>query len=197
MNTQINSGSAFSNEFMSHAETCILEPPDICLDNHIMDLKFSPNANVIALGEVTGHIRIYSYNDKETKEQLTFDFHTESCRAIEFSPDGSLIYTGSADKSMAVITNGSMAGRILEAHPCPIHTICHLEDNNIIASGDDDGMIRIWDLRQAAGGKKHAIIMEFAEHEGSIAQMDYRKDLNQIVSASCDGMLGVFDLRKK
>lgn len=90
-----------------------------------------------------------------------------------------------------------MQGRIIDAHPAPIHTILHLEDGNVIATGDDDGMIRIWDLRMASNGKKHSICMEFKEHEGTISQMAYRKDLNQLVSASCDGMMGVFDLRKK
>jgi len=40
-----------------------------------------------------------------------------------------------------------MAGRILDAHDNPIYKILHLENGNIIASGDDDGIIRIWDLR--------------------------------------------------
>lgn len=71
-----------------------------------MDLKFSPNANVLALSQVTGAVRIYSYNDNETKEQMVLNYHTDSVRSIEFSPDGNLIYTGSKDQSLAVITNG-------------------------------------------------------------------------------------------
>ena len=59
----------------------------------------------------------------------------------------------------------------MEAHPAPLSTIHHLESGNIIASGDDDGLIRIWDLRQAQQGKKHAIAMEFKEHEGTVNQM--------------------------
>ena len=111
---------------------------------------------------------MYSYDDQETKEQMSFNYHTDSVRAVEYSPDGNMIYTGSKDMSMAVITNGVMAGRILEAHPAPIFTVLHVENGNILASGDDDGMIRIWDLRQASKGKKHSIIMEFAEHEGTV-----------------------------
>ena len=84
-------------EFMNNQSSCLFEPPDIFLKDHIMDVKFSPNANVIALGQVTGVVRVYSYNDKETNEQMTFNYHTDSCRAIEFSPDGTLIYTGSKD----------------------------------------------------------------------------------------------------
>jgi len=67
--------------------------------------------------------------------------------------------------SLAVITNGVMAGRILEAHPNPIYSILHIEGGNVIATGDDEGMIRIWDLRAAPKGKKHAICMEFKEKE--------------------------------
>ena len=69
---------------------------------------------------------MYSYDDKETKEQMSFNYHTDSVRAVEYSPDGNMIYTGSKDMSMAVITNGVMAGRILEAHPAPIYTVLHV-----------------------------------------------------------------------
>jgi WD40 repeat protein len=127
---------------------------------------------------------------------MTFDYHTDSVRAVEYSPDGNMIYTGSKDMSLAVITNGTMAGRIMDAHPAPIHTVMHVEQGNVIASGDDDGMIRIWDLRKASSGKKHAIVMEFAEHEGTVTSMAYHKESQQVVSVSNDGMLGVFDLRK-
>ena len=78
---------------------------------------------------------------------MTFDFHSDSCRCVEFSSDGNIIYTASKDQSMAVITNGQMSGRILDAHDVPIHALLHIQDGNIIATGDDDGLIKIWDLR--------------------------------------------------
>jgi len=80
--------SLVDNSYMNNDQTCIFEPPDVYLDDNIMDIKFSPVANVLAVAQVTGEIRIYSYNDKETTEQMKFDYHTDSCRAIEFSPDG-------------------------------------------------------------------------------------------------------------
>ena len=80
---------------------------------------------------------------------MTFNHHTESCRAVEFSPDGNMIYTGSKDKSISVITKGQLALHTKDASPEAIYSILHMQDGNIIASGDDDGMIRIWDLRMA------------------------------------------------
>ena len=84
---------------------------------------------------------------------MKFNYHTDSCRAIEFSDDGNIIYTASKDQSLAVITGGVMAGRILEAHDSGIYSILHMDSGNIIATGDDDGTIKIWDLRQAGLGK--------------------------------------------
>ena len=66
MSEQIASGSP--EQFMQTQSTCVLEPPDIFLDDHIIDLTFSPVANVLALGQVTGDVRVYSYKDNETKE---------------------------------------------------------------------------------------------------------------------------------
>ena len=56
------------------------EPPAIYLDDHIMDLQFSPAANVLAVGQITGHVRVYTYKEDSTTEQLTLNYHTESCR---------------------------------------------------------------------------------------------------------------------
>mmetsp|Transcript_18482 Transcript_18482/g.31636 ORF Transcript_18482/g.31636 Transcript_18482/m.31636 type:complete len:299 (+) Transcript_18482:239-1135(+) len=128
---------------------------------------------------------------------MTFDYHTDSCRALEFSPDGNVIYTASKDQSLALITNGVLAGRIENAHAAPIYSLLHLDGGNIIASGDDDGTIKIWDLRMAAQGKKQSVVMEFKEHEGTVQKMTFSRETQQLLSASGDGMMGVFDLRKK
>ena len=43
----------------------VLEPPDIYLDAHIMDLKFSPSCNMLALSQVTGNVRVYNYAENK------------------------------------------------------------------------------------------------------------------------------------
>ncbi len=81
---------------------------------------------------------------------LKFNYHTDSVRQVVFSPDGNLLYTSSSDMSIGVISNGKLEGRITGAHAAPINSLLHVENNVILASGDDDGMIKIWDLRQAS-----------------------------------------------
>jgi WD40 repeat protein len=101
-------------------------------------------------------MRVYVYNEKQTKEMLHFNYHTESVRQVVFSPDGNVLYTSSSDGSIGVVSNGKLEGQLTGAHPAPINSLIHIENNTVLASGDDDGMIKIWDLRQAASGK-HAM----------------------------------------
>lgn len=161
-----------------------------------MDVKFSPVSNVLALGQITGDVRVYAYNEKNTKEMLKFNYHTDSVRQVVFSPDGNVLYTSSSDGSIGVVSNGKLEGRLTGAHPAPINSLMHIEQNAILASGDDDGLIKIWDLRLAANANgKQGCIMKFEEHEGTIMDMKMNDEGNMLLTACNDGHLGVFDLR--
>lgn len=76
-----------------------------------------------------------------------------------FNPNGNILYTGSSDGSIGVISNGALEGRLTKAHPSPVNSLIHIENDVILASGDDDGLIKLWDLRLAAQNK--ACIMKF------------------------------------
>ena len=127
---------------------------------------------------------------------LTFTYHTDSVRQVVFSPDGNILYTSSTDGSIGVISNGKLEGRLPGAHSSPINSLIHIENSVILGSGDDDGLIKIWDLRQAVnGGKNQGCVMKFNDHEGTIMDMKINDEGNMLVTACNDGHLGVFDLR--
>jgi len=127
---------------------------------------------------------------------LTFTYHSDSVRQVEFSPDGNILYTSSKDGSIGVISNGKLEGRLMKAHPAPINSLIHIENSVILGSGDDDGLIKIWDLRQSvSGAKEQGCVMKFNEHEGSIMDLKVNDEGNMLLVASNDGHLGVFDLR--
>lgn len=90
---------------------------------------------------------------------MHFNYHSESCRQVTFSPDGNVLYTGSSDGTIGVISNGVLEGRLTGAHNAPVNSLIHVENNVVLASGDDDGVIKIWDLRLAASNK--ACVLKF------------------------------------
>ena len=64
-----------------------------------------------------------------------------------FSTDGLILATGSKDKSIGIIDqNGQLKSHLKDASQDSISTLCFL-NNDILASGDDDGYIKVWDLR--------------------------------------------------
>ena len=95
-------------------------------------------------------MRVYTYSEDETIEQLLFTHHTESVRCIDYSPDGSILYAAGADKSLSVISRGRLEGHLLGAHDEALNYVMHIENSHIIATGDDDGAVKIWDLRLAS-----------------------------------------------
>ncbi|RNF12895.1 WD domain containing protein [Trypanosoma rangeli] len=62
-------------------------------------------------------------------------------------------------------------------------------DVNLLATGDDDGLIAIWDMRQRTPA------FCYHEHGDYVSQMIYFSDIQELVSSSGDTCLGVFDLR--
>ena len=53
------------------------------------------------------------------------------------------------DKRIAFVdVNGQVSHIIKKAHPSPINRV-HFPTDSLLLSGDDDGLIKVWDLRTA------------------------------------------------
>ena len=79
---------------------------------------------------------------------------------------------------------------ISKAHEDPVYTMEFVNDN-IVASGDDDGVIKVWDLRDSS------VVYEVDEQKGGTVT-DIKFDANKhfMLGTNSAGTLGVFDLRK-
>jgi WD40 repeat protein len=98
----------------------------------------------------------------------------------------------SSDKTINSINvaKQKMQFEIQNAHKYPIHTFICCTDN-VIASGDDEGYVKVWDIRK--GGKP---VASFAEHAEYVSSFDYEDEDKILYSASADGTLCIQDLRK-
>jgi len=62
--------------------------------------------------------------------------------------------------------------------------------NGLLASGDDEGDIKIWDLRSKTS------VLTYSEQAETITDFSFNDDLTLLLATSVDGTLGVYDLRK-
>lgn len=62
-------------------------------------------------------------------------------------------------------------------------------DENLVATGDDDGVVAIWDMRERKP------VQTYHEHGDYVSQLCYFTDAHELVSSSGDTCLGCYDVR--
>lgn len=75
--------------------------------------------------------------------------HTSSIRSCIFSTSGERLFTVSSDASLVILDVATELKPIFtlhSAHTAAINVICRY-DENIVATGDDDGFVQLWDTR--------------------------------------------------
>nr|XP_020012737.1 WD repeat-containing protein 55 [Castor canadensis] len=168
-------------------------PEDIVLEAPASGLAFHPIRDLLAAGDVDGDVFVFSYScqEGETKEVWSSGHHLKSCRAVVFSEDGLKLVTVSKDKAIHFLNveQGQLERRISKAHGAPINSLL-LVDENVLATGDDTGGLRLWDQR------KEGPLMDMRQHEEYIADMALDPDKKLLLTASGDGCLGVFNIKR-
>jgi len=168
-----------------------LKPPNITTDDFPTDISFHPEKDILAVGTVMGDVLIYKYTNEENTLLYTHEVHTKAIRDIEFSVDGRDIFSGSRDKSIMVtdFETGKLKRFWDKAHDEPIYTITVL-DENLIASGDDDGTVRLWDSRV----KGNDPIFSLKEVEDYISCIISNNQKRLLVCTSGDGYVTTLNI---
>ncbi|XP_040827585.1 WD repeat-containing protein 55 isoform X1 [Ochotona curzoniae] len=169
-------------------------PEDIVLEAPASGLAFHPSRDLLAAGDVDGDVFVFSYScqEGETKELWSSGHHLKSCRAVVFSEDGQKLVTVSKDKAIHFldVEQGRLEKRVSKAHGSPINSLL-LVDENVLATGDDTGGVRLWDQR------KEGPLMDMRQHEEYIADMALDPAKKLLLTASGDGCLGVFNIKRR
>jgi hypothetical protein len=165
----------------------------------VFDVAFHPQHDLLAAAIVDGSIELWQHvssSSASTKHNLRqkIHHHSGSCRAIEFTSGGEKLYSASADKSWQVIdAQGKLISNKTNAHESALNKI-RLMNETFFASGDDKGVVKLWDSRQPTSSSE---VMSWDAHTDFIADFDFCEELHTLVSASGDATLGVYDIRNQ
>ncbi|RZC40826.1 WD40 domain containing protein [Asbolus verrucosus] len=169
-------------------------PPVIHCEDFITDISFHPHEDFLAVANIVGDVTFYKYTNEETTVVRTLELHTKSCRDIEFSGDGKILYSVAKDKTIMLsdVESGKLVRFFDEAHEVPIYCLLVI-DENLFATGDDEGCVKLWDLRQNVPNP----IYKTKKNEDYISDLITHDSKNYLLCSSGDGSLTTIDLRNR
>lgn len=170
------------------------KPPDIKTDDFVVDLSFHTDADILAVATVTGDIQMYKYSNEENTLVNTFEVHTKACRNVEFTTDGTSLITSSRDKSLMITDaeTGKLKRFWDNAHNEPVYSLAVL-DENLFATGDDEGTVKLWDIRQ----KDSSPIFSLKEVDDYISALISNESKKYLLATSGDGTLTTISIPGK
>lgn len=155
------------------------------------DITCHPSNDLTAVCNIEGEILLLKANDDDIKVVDTLKHHSDSCRRAIFSDDKMLSI--SSDGAMLVWDTLSCKVISKHEHDNALYSICEVRDNQVFATGDDEGVIKMWDLRKQAA----PLVMAQPEHDNFISSLAVDESGSTLLAASGDGRVSVWNSRQR
>lgn len=162
----------------------------------LTDAHLDPTGAFLAYSSITPVVYITRLDHESVQTPLNFDVDHMGrfgLWSLRWSADGSQIVAGSSDQSILVMdaVKGQLSQRIL-AHDDDVNAVCFADEStNVLISGSDDGMIKVWD-RRALTSRPQGIFVGHTEGITYVAPKDGR----YCVSNGKDQKAKLWDLRR-
>nr|AEE61993.1 unknown [Dendroctonus ponderosae] len=168
-------------------------PPVINCEDFITDISFHPGSDILAVANIVGDVMFYKYSNEENSLQNTLELHTKACRDIEFSLDGERLFSTSKDRTIMLsdVETGKLIKFYEDAHEVPVYSLTVI-DENVFATGDDDGTVKLWDTRQ-----NDRPVYKTKRNDDYISDMVTNESRKYLLCSSGDGSLTTIDLEKR
>ena len=165
-------------------------------------MNWSPTmSGVLATGDCKRNIHIWKPSNDSASWSIDakpLKGHTDSVEDIIWSPnEANVLASCSVDQSVRIWdcrANPDKANMltVANAHDRDVNVIDWNKNEPFIASGGDDGMLKIWDLRMFDKGKPVAV---FKHHTQPITSVEWHpKDFSVLASSGADNQIALWDL---
>ncbi len=153
---------------------------------------------VVGHGAWSGDFSIFRL-DPITKSVAVLANHTGtsgSKLASVLSPDGQRLVISFPDGNLGVVDTklGRFIGYHPAAHPSRISVIGFSSDGSKLATGDDVGTIKVWDVSLLLLSKSKPLLT-LKGHQGTITSVGFSRDGKSLGTTSSDKTARVWDLR--
>ena len=161
------------------------------VSNH-HSVTISPDNSTILLPSEDGLIRIMETKTLTYKNIIKG--HTAAVFHVDYSPDGILIASASADKSIRIWNSqtGNQICKPFLGHTDTIFYVKFSPDGKLLASVSKDRTIRVWDVKTG-----RMIGTPFIGHSDAVLSVCFSPDGKHLASASRDKTVKIWNLREE
>jgi uncharacterized protein with WD repeat len=158
------------------------------LKKGIFSIAYSPDNVTFAYATSEGNVWLLDANTGEPNETPLIG-HTESISSLDFNRDGSILASGSYDRTIRLwnVDTGELR-KTLEGHTDNVQHVTFSPTGLILASASDDGTIQLWDI------KTGDVIKILDGHAERIRHVSFSPTGLILVSTGSDGTIRLWDI---
>jgi WD repeat-containing protein 23 len=168
---------------------CVISPTS----DHLLYTSWSPTIRLVNYKPETGNLH------QCHQEQLKLETHSSNIAvfSVRYSPNGQEVVAGASDHCVYIydLEKRKQVLRI-RAQENDVNAVAFIDDSsNIMCSGGDEGLVKVWDRRQLVGEKRAKPVGIFTGHYDGITFIDSRGDNRHLISNSKDQTIKLWDMR--
>ncbi len=156
----------------------------------ILDLAFSPDSTLLASAEVydpENAVSIWDLSSGTLAQRLVH--HRNAVAAVAFSPDGSILATGSLDNTIVLWDAESWKPMLeLVGHRGQVRTLTFSPEGEYLASGGSGGLTFVWNILDGT------ILYRFPQAAGDVRRVSFSPDGQFLAVASGETVLRIWRL---